>query len=126
MEALFRSALGIESTWHVKDISFDLELKRLDIDLDFTRGSKFDLDGEMCAVHDTVRKRWRHLNFFEHECYLHARVPRVKGSDGRVKLILPPWSGKLDGFTLLFEAMCVEFCKHMPVWPCCARVIFAV
>ena len=115
MEALFRSALGIESPWYVKDISFDLELKRLDIDLDFTRGSKFELDGEMCAVHDTVCKRWRHLNFFEHECYLHARVPRVKGSDGKVKLILPPWSGKLDGFTLLFEAMCVEFCKHMPV-----------
>ena len=31
MEALFRWALGIESPWYVKDISFDLELKRLHI-----------------------------------------------------------------------------------------------
>jgi transposase len=115
MEDLFGAALGIESPWYISDVAFDEACKRLDIHLDFKRGSRFELDGEMCGVHDTVRKEWRHLNFFEHECYLHARVPRVKGPDGRVKLILPPWASKLDGFTLLFEAMCVEFCKHMPV-----------
>jgi transposase len=66
-------------------------------------------------VHDTVEKRWRHLNFFQHECYLHARVPRVNTPDGRVLMVMPPWAGKLDGFTLLFEALMLQLCKHMPI-----------
>jgi hypothetical protein len=36
---------------------------------------------------DTVQKTWQHLNFFEHECHLHARVPRIKRDDGKVRLI---------------------------------------
>jgi len=59
-------------------------------------------------VHDTVTKEWRHLNFFEHECYLKARVPRIKNNDGKVRLISPPWSGVASGFTLLFEAFLMQ------------------
>jgi transposase len=66
-------------------------------------------------VHDTVEKTWRHLNFFEHECHLHARVPRVETPDGRVVMVVPPWAGKLAGFTLLFEALLLKLCVHMPV-----------
>jgi hypothetical protein len=32
-----------------------------------------------------------------------------------VKMILPPFAGELNGFTLLFEAFIIKFCKHMPV-----------
>ena len=55
------------------------------------------------------------MNFFQHECCLHARVPRVKLDDGKVRLIAPPWNGKLDGFTLLFEAFLLQMCRSMPV-----------
>ncbi len=27
------------------------------------------------SVHDTEPKRWRHLDFFQHQAYLHVRVP---------------------------------------------------
>jgi transposase len=66
-------------------------------------------------VYDTQEKEWRHLNFFEHECYLQARVPRVKLPDGSIRLIEPPWSGLQNGFTLLFEALVLQLAKHMPV-----------
>ena len=29
-------------------------------------------------MHDTVTKIYRHLNFFQHECVLQVRTPRVK------------------------------------------------
>lgn len=115
MEDLFRVALGLEEPWYIESLSFDAEKKRLDIHLCFRRGSRFEIEGVACPVHDTVAKEWRHLNFFQHECYLHARVPRVTTPDGRVLMVLPPWSGKLAGFTLLFEALLFELCKHMPV-----------
>ncbi len=66
-------------------------------------------------AYDTVKKSWRHLNFFEHECYLNSRTPRIKRDDGTVRLIMPPWSGKVNGFTLLFEALMLQLCKNMPV-----------
>jgi transposase len=121
MEKLFSAALGVENPWHVKSVEFNVEGKRLDIWLEFRRGSRFNITRQedasevLCPVHDTVEKTWRHLNFFEHECHLHARVPRVETPEGRVMLVMPPWAGKLAGFTLLFEALLLKLCKHMPV-----------
>ncbi len=120
MQKLFEAALGITSPWYVKKIDFDVVNKSLRIDVDFEAGSTFKdesegADGKAYKAYDTVKKEWRHLNFFEHECYLTARVPRVKRDDGRVRLIPPPWSGVVSGFTLLFEALIIQLCKAMPV-----------
>ena len=62
----------------------------------------------------TEVKRLRHLNFFQHECYLEVRVPRVKLPDGKVALVEPDWVGKLSGFTLLFEALVLMLAQQMP------------
>lgn len=116
MKSLFEQALSLSSPWFISNMDFDESRGRLDIHLDFVRGSHFcDETGDACPVHDTIDKTWRHLNFFQHECYLHARVPRIKRSDGRVKLIVPDWSGKLSGFTLLFEALLLQLAIAMPV-----------
>jgi len=106
-EELFKMALGIDLPWGIKSIDFDNEdgNKVLNINVDFTRGSKFkDETGKLCPVHDTVNKTWRHLNFFEHACYIKCRVPRIKNSAGKVTLVTAPWSRAGSGFTLLFEA----------------------
>jgi transposase len=121
LETLFASALGIIAPWKISSLSFDSEKKRLDIEVDFERGSLFEYDDDATGersyykAYDTVEKTWRHLNFFEHECYLHARVPRVKPKGGGIKMILPPWSGAVMGFTLLFEALVLQMCTNMPV-----------
>jgi transposase len=119
MGSLFSAALGISSPWFVKSITFDPKIKRLDLEIDFVKGSRFPSkeDGGVTQhpVYDTQEKEWRHLNFFEHECYLRARVPRVKLPDGSIRLIQPPWSGLQNGFTLLFEALVLQLATHMPV-----------
>jgi len=119
---LFQMALNVTDPWFVSDLKFDAGNKRLDIYIDFKKGSTFSyIDTESkeefagLKVHDTKDKRWRHLNFFEHECYLHARVPRVKLPNGKIKLISTPWEGLSNGFTLLFEALLVQLCQAMPV-----------
>jgi transposase len=64
-------------------------------------------------VHDTQTKRLRHLDFFQHDCFLEVRTPRVKLPDGRVVLVQADWVGKLAGFTLLFEALVLAMAQHM-------------
>jgi transposase len=113
---LFAVALGIESPWFVQGVEFDEVKRQLTIQIDFTAGSRFghaDVAGEH-PVHDTQIKRLRHLNFFQHECFLEVRTPRVRLPDGKVRLVEPSWVGKLDGFTLLFEALVLALCQQMP------------
>ena len=119
---LFQMALNVTDPWFVKELNFDIESKRLDVYIDFKKGSNFDYIDESealnevgCKVYDTKNKTWKHLNFFEHECYLHARVPRVKLDNGKVKSIVAPWEGLSNGFTLLFEALLLQLCQAMPV-----------
>ena len=115
-EKLFESALGIALPWYVAAVEFNAPARTLTIRVDFKAGSRFrvaGLEGEH-PVHDTVPKRYRHLNFFQHECFLEVRVPRVKLPDGAVRQVEPEWSGKLSGFTLLFEALVLAMCREMP------------
>jgi len=114
---LFQMALGLADPWRVVRSSFDVEKGRLDIKIDFPRGSRFccPVCGELCAAYDTSDKTWRHLSFFQHEAYLHARVPRVKCDACGVKQIGVPWAREDSGFTLLFEAFIMSMVKVMPV-----------
>ena len=115
-ERLFEAALGLGSPWYVAGIEFDAVKRLLQIRVDFVVGSRFSIagiEGEH-PVHDTVNKQYRHLNFFQHECLLDVRVPRVKLPDGSVRQVTPSWAGKLSGFTLLFEALVLALCREMP------------
>lgn len=112
---LFEAALGIASPWYINGVEFDVAKKTLAIAVDFIAGSRFavpGVDGEH-PVHDTVGKRYRHLNFFQHECHLEVRVPRVRLPDGGIRQVEPDWAGRLAGFTLLFEALIMAMCREM-------------
>jgi transposase len=121
---LFSVALGVESPWSVTKVDFDQARKRLTILIDFKSGTRFAVAGAEGAhpVHDTTAKSYRHLNFFQHECHLDVRVPRVKLPDGSVRLVEPPFAGKLKGFTLLFEALVLMLAQQMP-FAAVARIV---
>ena len=112
---LFEAALGISAPWSVKAVDFDEARKSLTIKVDFAPGTRFPAPGieGVHPVHDTQIKRLRHLNFFQYECFLEVRTPRVKLPDGRVVLIELDWAGNLAGFTLLFEALVLAMVQHM-------------
>jgi transposase len=68
-----------------------------------------------CKVHDVKEKTWRHLDFFEHQAFLTARVPRVECPEHGVHQVKVPWGRPGSGFTLLFEALTMALCAQMPV-----------
>jgi transposase len=119
---LFRLALGLVAPWQVTSVEFDQEGGTLEIGLDFARGSRFACPCEGCAesacpVHDTDEKRWRHLDFFEHQAFLVARVPRVDCLTHGVHRVAVPWARPGSGFTLLMEVAMLTFAKQMPIAP---------
>jgi transposase len=115
-DKLFETALDIAEPWHVASVDLDATAKTLTISIDFSGGSRFTVPGEsgVHPVHDTVSKRYWRLNFFQHECYLQVRVPRVKLPNGAVLQVEPNWIGKLSGFTRLPEALGLLLAREMP------------
>lgn len=113
---IFQMALQLSTPWHITNVSFKEATKgkkELHIEIGFEKGYSFDKGAK---VHDTKERTWRHLNFFEHECYLHCKVPRVKLADGKVRTAEVPWARKGSGFTLLFEAFGMALIeREMPV-----------
>jgi transposase len=74
--------------------------------LDFPAGSLFACPdcGKNCGAYDSGERVWRHLNFFQHKTFLHARQPRIQCPDHGVKTVEVPWARSGAGFTLLMEA----------------------
>ena len=115
---LFQAALGLSEPWQVVSVEFDPGGKRLDLRIDFEKGARFacpECGREGCPVHDTEEKTWRHLDFFQHQAYLTARVPRVICPEHNTRLVEVPWARERSGFTLLFEALIMAMVREMPV-----------
>jgi len=119
-ETLFSMALGLQSPWEVKEVTFstdEIARSELHLRIGFVPGSRFpDEANELCPVHDTVERQWQHLSFFEHTCYLHCAVPRITTTEGKVRTVEVPWARPGSGFTLLFEALALALIeREMPV-----------
>ncbi len=119
--ALFQAALGIVSPWAVVRIAFDPKAAegkgQLDLYIDFPRGARFACPTclKPCPVHDAAERSWRHLDFFQHLAYLHARAPRTDCPEHGVLTAGVPWAREGSGFTLLFEALAVFLAAEMPM-----------
>jgi transposase len=118
--------LGIQSPWKLvkQRLETDKSPHELHLEVKAERGSKFDCPtcGESCSAHDFQEKTWRHLNFFQHHCYVHASVPRVRCPEHGVKQVTVPWARKGSAFTLLFEQASLMLIREMPV-NAAARII---
>ncbi|GEL78836.1 hypothetical protein TMU01_30710 [Tenuibacillus multivorans] len=62
-------------------------------------------------------RQWRHLNFLEYPCYIHAEHPRTECKKCRKKHRVDiPWAIKpRAGFTKLFDAWIMMLVKDMPM-----------
>ncbi|WP_200873662.1 helix-turn-helix domain-containing protein [Candidatus Magnetobacterium casense] len=117
LENLFEQALNIQLPWKVTSIDFKKVEKVIDIHIDFTRGSIFKCSkcGNNSKAYDTTEKKWRHLNFFEYESYIIARVPRTDCNECGVLQIEIPWARSGADFTYLFDSLMMILCREMPV-----------
>ena len=117
LEELFTAALGLGQQWRVVECRFEGEPKRLELRLEHVPGEHFECPQckALCGVHDTLERRWRHLNFFQYRCELVAKVPRTWCRKDGVHQVQVPWAREGSGFTLLMEALVMCLSAQMPV-----------
>lgn len=122
-EGQFEELLHIPEPWYIDRVDFSLETKRLDVYVKFRKRAVFpcsDCGAPDQPVKDIAAKdrTWRHLNFFEYPCYIHAELPRTHcGQCNRMMRVNVPWA--LDKpkhyFTLHFDALIITLAKDMPL-----------
>ena len=118
--------LGIAPPWRLVGQRLDTDKRPNELHLEVAaeRGARFSCPdcGRLCKAHDFARFTWRHLNFFQHHCYITAKVPRTNCPDHGVKRIQVPWAREGSRFTLLFEQVAMTLAREMPVLAA-ARII---
>ena len=117
-DQVFEQALALEWPWYVERIWFDEESRMLLIHLDFEPGGTFTCGScgtAGCKAYDTVRKQWRHLDFFGYRTFLHGLSPRVECPSCGIRQAVLPWARRRQRLTLSFEEMVVSLAREMPI-----------
>jgi transposase len=106
----YHSLLHLTSDWRVSRVETDHSTRVIDVYIDYTRSNASSPDGsQRCPIYDRrEERRWRHLDTMQYKTYLHARVPRIRLSSGKVVTISVPWSEPQSHHSLLFEAFAIE------------------
>lgn len=120
-EELFHTLLGLGDEWEIIELEFNKEKGEVHLRVEATEGllkkEKCMQDGGNVSPYGHGREReWRHLNVFEHKCYIKSTLPRVQCDDcGKVYQVKAPWEGLSIHFTAAFEAMALLLMREMPV-----------
>src|SRR6201987_6192380 len=116
-EELFTVALGLGRQWRVAQCRFEGEPKRLELRLEHVPGEHFECPvcKDLCGVHDTIERRWRHMDFFQYRCELVAKVPRTWCRKDGGHQVQVPWAREGTGFTLMREALMLLLSAQIPV-----------
>lgn len=123
---IFTLGLGLTPPWRVVDQRLETSKQPNELHLAVAAdpGARFPcpIGGRPCKPHDWKEMSWRHLNFFQHACFVSTRVPRTDCPDHGVLRIHVPWARPDSGFTLLFEQAALSLMREMPV-SAAARII---
>jgi transposase len=115
---LFQVALGLPTHWQVVRVEFAGDPGELHLYLDTAHSAAWGCPecGRASTLYDHHDERvWRHLNFFQYQAFVHARLPRVQCRHCGVRTVAVPWARPGSGFTLLFEAFVLTLAQRMPV-----------
>ena len=111
--------LGVTPPWKLVAQRLDTgtQPNQLHLEIAAERGALFPCPvcGKACQAHDFASFTWRHLNFFQHHCFITAKVPRTDCPEHGVLRIKVPWAREGSRFTLLFEQVAIMLVREMPV-----------
>jgi transposase len=81
--------MDLQNPWFIDSVDLNKKTFVFDVFINFKNGSQFECPecGKLSKVHDSVKKRARHLDFLEYRCYLNYTVPRTKCDKHGVKTI---------------------------------------
>lgn len=99
---IFSATLGLTPPWQITSVIFAHDVKRLDITLEYCGEGRSNCAccGSTAEILGSFTETWRHGNFFNHETFLHAKVPRLCCRECGGSRVDRPWSRQGSKFRL--------------------------
>jgi transposase len=107
----FEALLYLEEPWFISGIEMDVGGEVMHVRIAHRLGVGFDCPRchKACEVYDhTADRVWRHLDMWQCQTQLHARLPRVRCAEHGVVQVVPPWAEAGSRMSLAFERRIIE------------------
>jgi transposase len=109
VKRLLDQLLDLGQGWDVKNIEINEADKLIDLYLAYSEKSFCDFEGNLCPIYDfSEPRRIRHLDFFDFQCFLNFRIPRMKLPNGKIQNIPLNFSDKRVSFSWKFETKVIN------------------
>jgi transposase len=117
LEEFYGQLLGLEDPWTVEKVIRDGKNQEVRVLVARTDPSvgKCPTCGKELPVHDSRKRRWRHLDSCNYKTIIEAEVPRVNCPEHGVHQERTPWSEKNSRFTLEFERQVCLWLRDAPI-----------
>ncbi len=114
---LYAQILGIESPWQVTEVELNSSGGEVIVHVKPKASSTHCCPtcGKESSGYDSRTRRWRHLDTCQYKTILVAEVPRVTCKEHGVVTVSVPWAEPGSGFTVLFEALVIDWLKEASI-----------
>ncbi|MBP7950573.1 MAG: transposase [Verrucomicrobiales bacterium] len=102
--------LGLVGPWRVTSLEIDHAARTVRLCVECAATTWADpATGEALHIHGWQERTWRHLDFWQYETILVAKVPRVRNpTSGKTMVVAVPWAAPHSRWTLAFERLALE------------------
>ncbi len=113
MDELLERVMALPEPWKIEGAELDESTKTVDVRVTYDRSTAPCPEcGKSCKRHDTVERRWRHLDLCNHETWIVCKIPRVRCAEHKVSTLQVPWADGWARFTAQFECVVIDWLKE--------------
>jgi len=100
--------LDLKSPWKITEVKIDHAAHKIELRVS-CEGTVWIEGGQALHIHGYEEREWRHLDFWQYETVLKAKVPRLKDPvSGKTQNVAVPWAGVGSRWTRAFENHAIE------------------
>ncbi len=113
MDELLKRVLSLPAPWTITGAKLDEEKRSVDVYVTYEASEGPCPEcSEICKRHDTVERRWRHLDLCDHQTWIVCKIPRVRCAEHKVHTLQVPWADGWARFTARFECVVIDWLKE--------------
>ena len=117
---LYEQLLGLESPWSVRGVTLNHQAQEIEVEV-VCQDTVWACPTcrQRAHLHDSERRRWRHLDSCQYKTFVVCDVPRVKCPEHGTMQVRVPWAEKLGRFTRLFERFAIDLMLECSISAAC-------
>jgi transposase len=108
---LFETILRLEAPWHISRVELDTDGQCIELCVEHGADVRWpcpECAAELACRDHAEERIWRHLDTYQFQTLVRARVPRVKCPTHGVRQVRVPWAEVRSRFTLLMERLVID------------------